>query len=79
MPRRIWRRAEILWRRMYEILEHGAIGNRIGLIVGRLIVVLIITNSRHDDARFGACVASAIRAIIHRDSKQCLTRSRYCC
>src|SRR5499427_18793 len=42
MPRRIWRRD--LRRRPYEILEHGAIGNRTGLIVGRLIVVLIITN-----------------------------------
>ena len=42
MPRRIWRRD--LRRRLYEILEDGAIGNRTGLIVGRLIVVLIITN-----------------------------------
>src|SRR6201997_1012000 len=42
MPRHIWRRD--LRRRLYEILEHGAIGNRIGLVVGRLIVVLIVTN-----------------------------------
>src|ERR1700745_1190369 len=44
MPRRIWRRDGDLRRRLYEILEHGAIGNRTGLIVGRLIVVLIVTN-----------------------------------
>jgi voltage-gated potassium channel len=31
-------------RRLYEILEHGSIGDRTGLIVGRLIVVLIIIN-----------------------------------
>src|SRR5713101_9204208 len=42
MPRHIWRRD--LRRRLYEILEHGAIGNRTGLVVGRLIVVLIVTN-----------------------------------
>jgi hypothetical protein len=42
MLRHIWRRD--LRRRLYEILEHGAIGNRTGLIVGRLIVVLIVTN-----------------------------------
>src|SRR5258705_9445371 len=42
MPRHIWRRD--LRRRLCEILEHGAIGNRIGLVVGRLIVVLIVTN-----------------------------------
>ena len=33
-----------LRRRLYEILEHGAIGDRAGLIVGRLIVVLIVIN-----------------------------------
>src|SRR5215831_15055787 len=44
MPRRIWRSGGDLRRRLYEILEHGAIGNRTGLIVGRLIVVLIVTN-----------------------------------
>jgi voltage-gated potassium channel len=44
MPRRIWRRGGDLRRRLYEILEHGTIGDRTGLIVGRLIVVLIITN-----------------------------------
>jgi voltage-gated potassium channel len=43
MPRHIWRKS-LRRRRLYEILEHGAIGDRAGLIVGRLIVVLIITN-----------------------------------
>lgn len=33
-----------LRHRVYEILEHGTIGDRTGLIVGRLIVVLIIIN-----------------------------------
>jgi hypothetical protein len=44
MPRPIWRSGGDLRRRLYVILEHGAIGNRTGLIVGRLIVVLIVTN-----------------------------------
>src|SRR5262252_8886825 len=44
MPRYIWRRGKDLRRRLYEVLEHGTIGNRTGLIVGRLIVALIITN-----------------------------------
>jgi voltage-gated potassium channel Kch len=44
MPRRFWRSGGDLRRRLYEILEHGTIGDRTGLIVGRLIVVLIITN-----------------------------------
>ena len=44
MPRHIWRRVRELRRRLYEILEHGTIGDRTGLIVGRLIVVLIVTN-----------------------------------
>jgi voltage-gated potassium channel len=44
MPRRIWRRGGDLRRRLYEILEHGTIGDRTGLIVGRLIVILIVTN-----------------------------------
>jgi voltage-gated potassium channel len=42
--RHIWRTRVDLRRRLYEILEHGAIGDRTGLIVGRLIVVLIVTN-----------------------------------
>jgi len=44
MPRHIWRSGVDLRRRLYEILEHGTIGDRTGLIVGRLIVALIITN-----------------------------------
>jgi voltage-gated potassium channel len=44
MQRRIWRSGVNLRHRLYEILEHGPIGDRTGLIVGRLIVVLIITN-----------------------------------
>src|SRR5262249_56531480 len=44
MPRHIWRSGGDLRRCLYEILEHGTIGNRTGLIVGRLIVLLIITN-----------------------------------
>ena len=43
MPRRI-RRTASLRRRLYEILEHGAIGDRTGLIVGRLLVALIVVN-----------------------------------
>src|SRR6516164_7756597 len=43
MPRHI-RRTASLRRRLYEILEHGAIGDRTGLIVGRLIVALIVVN-----------------------------------
>ena len=37
------RRAD-LRRRLYEILEHGGVGDRTGRLVGRLIVVLIIVN-----------------------------------
>jgi voltage-gated potassium channel len=44
MPRHTWRTGLKVRRRLYEILEHGAIGDRTGLIVGRLIVVLIIVN-----------------------------------
>jgi len=44
MARRVWRSGGDLRRRLYEILEHGPIGNRTGLVVGRLIVALIITN-----------------------------------
>src|SRR6266542_1273125 len=43
MPRHIRRTAK-LRRRVYEILEHGTIGDRTGLIVGRLIVALIVVN-----------------------------------
>jgi voltage-gated potassium channel len=44
MPGNVWRAAANLRRRLYEVLEHGTIGDRTGLIVGRLIVVLIIVN-----------------------------------
>jgi voltage-gated potassium channel len=43
MTRHIRRTAK-LRRRLYEILEHGTIGDRTGLIVGRLIVALIVVN-----------------------------------
>src|ERR1700745_3473650 len=43
MPRHV-RRTANLRRRLYEILEHGSIGDRTGLMVGRLIVFLIVTN-----------------------------------
>src|SRR5215470_6755765 len=33
-----------LRRRLYDILEHGSIGDRTGAIVGRLIVLLIVIN-----------------------------------
>src|SRR5262249_18075648 len=44
MKRRVWRAGINTRRRLYEILEHGPIGDRIGLIVSRLIVLLIVTN-----------------------------------
>jgi voltage-gated potassium channel len=44
MPRHIWRPGLNIRQRLYEILEHGTIGDRTGLIVGRLIVALIILN-----------------------------------
>jgi len=43
MPRHI-RRTANLRRQLYAILEHGAIGDQTGLIVGRLIVALIVVN-----------------------------------
>ena len=43
MPRYI-RRTSRLRRRLYEILEHGTIADRTGLMVGRLIVALIVVN-----------------------------------
>src|ERR1700746_2706515 len=43
MPRHV-RRTANLRRRLYEILEHGSIGDRTGLMVGRLIVLLIVIN-----------------------------------
>jgi len=44
LPRHSWRTAAALRRRLYEILEHGTIGDRTGRLVGRLIVLLIIIN-----------------------------------
>src|SRR5215472_6366822 len=41
MPRHV-RRTASFRRRLYEILEHGSIGDRTGLMVGRLIVLLIV-------------------------------------
>ena len=43
MPRYI-RRTARLRRRLFEILEHGTIADRTGLMVGRLIVALIVVN-----------------------------------
>src|SRR5262245_22851647 len=43
MPRHV-RRTASLRRRLYEILEQGSIGDRTGLMVGRLIVLLIVVN-----------------------------------
>src|SRR5437763_5187950 len=44
MPRRCWHGAVQLRRRLYDILEHGTIGERTGRLVGRSIVLLIIIN-----------------------------------
>src|SRR5215471_3841717 len=44
MPRRTWRTGANLRRRLYEILEHGTVGDRTAVIVGRLIVILIVVN-----------------------------------
>src|SRR5205814_9695436 len=44
MPRRTWRTGANLRRRLYEILEHGTIGDRTAVVVGRLIVILIVVN-----------------------------------
>jgi voltage-gated potassium channel len=40
--RRHWRRA--LRHRLYEILEHGGVGDQMGRVVSRLIVLLIVIN-----------------------------------
>jgi len=37
-------RSAELRHRLYDILEHGSIGNRTGTIVGRLIALLIVIN-----------------------------------
>src|SRR5262249_21393105 len=44
MPRGTWRTGANLRRRLYEILEHGTIGDQTAVVVGRLIVVLIVVN-----------------------------------
>src|SRR5215470_16802336 len=43
MTQDVWHRAE-LRHRLYDILEHGPIGDRTGAIVGRLIALLIVVN-----------------------------------
>ncbi len=44
MPRHLWPAAVNLRHRLYEILEHGTIGDQTGLTVGRFIVLLIVAN-----------------------------------
>jgi voltage-gated potassium channel len=44
IPRHHWFAAVHWRRRLYEILEHGTIGDQAGVTVGRLIVVLILVN-----------------------------------
>src|SRR5499425_168830 len=44
MTRGVWHRAVELRHRLYDILEHGSIGDRTGVIVGRLIALLIVVN-----------------------------------
>src|SRR5437899_4222181 len=44
MTQDVWHRAAELRHRLYDILEHGPIGDRAGAIVGRLIALLIIVN-----------------------------------
>ena len=44
MTRDVWHRAAELRHRLYDILEHGSIGDRTGVIVGRLIALLIVVN-----------------------------------
>jgi voltage-gated potassium channel len=44
MTRDVWHRAAELRHRLYDILEHGSIGDRAGVIVGRLIALLIVVN-----------------------------------
>jgi voltage-gated potassium channel len=43
-PRHLWPTAKNLRHRLYEILEHGSIGDQTGLAVGRFIVLLVIAN-----------------------------------
>jgi voltage-gated potassium channel len=44
MAQDVWHRAAERRHRLYDILEHGPIAGRTGVIVGRLIVLLIIVN-----------------------------------
>src|SRR6266700_1527562 len=44
MTRDVLHRAAALRHRLYDILEHGPIGDRTGVIVGRLIALLIAVN-----------------------------------
>lgn len=44
MMRHVLHRPAELRHRLYEILEHGTIGDRTGLIVGRLIALLVVLN-----------------------------------
>ena len=44
MPKLGWRAIADRRRRLYEILEHGTIGDRTGAVVARLIVGLIVVN-----------------------------------
>ena len=44
MTRDVWHHAAELRHRLYDILEHGSIGDRTGVIVGRLIALLIVVN-----------------------------------
>ena len=57
--RRHWWRA--LRHRLYEILEHGPVGDRTGRVVGRLIVLLIVVNRGCGHAGVGAGVRDALR------------------
>src|SRR5215470_12398212 len=40
MPRRTWRTGANLRRRLYEILEHGTIGDQTAVVVGRVAMTL---------------------------------------
>lgn len=44
MTRDVRHQAAVLRHRLYDVLEHGSIGDRTGVIVGRLIALLIIVN-----------------------------------
>jgi voltage-gated potassium channel len=44
MTRDVWRQGAELRHRIYDILEHGSIVDRTGMVVGRLIALLIVVN-----------------------------------